>query len=319
MPMLLDRRQWMIGAIASVTGLSSMKPACAGAQHGEITLLGAQLFMVDALLRADLDFTLEAIARIGFRSVEIAGYWGPTTAAMARAIRKAGLLCTSAHVQGRDRGDGAPHLERPIHSLIDDAHGLGVKTIVLASFLFPDSAPPRRTNERLAAYVARIGNVMDADAWRRTADRLNGLGAPFAREGLRVSYHNHNAEFAPLSAGGTGMDILLRDTDPAIVDFEMDAGWVAAAGEDPVALIHRYPGRFRQMHVKNIARDMPRNFVFRQTAAPLGNGAIDWSALLRTAREAGIGNFYVEQDPPYADDTLNILDADYRYLSRLAA
>lgn len=315
--MLIDRRQWMMGAIASAAGFSIMAPARTGARLQETLPLGVQLFMLEEHARADLDYTLAAVERMGFGSIELAGYWGPTVAAMADAIRKAGLLCTSAHVQGRDRGDGAPHLDRPLSSLIEDAHILGLKTVVMASFLFPDNAPQRRVDERLAAYIARVGNIMDADAWRRNADRLNDIGTRLAHEGLRIGYHNHNAEFAPLSGGSSGMDILLRETDPALVDFEMDAGWVAAAGEDPLALMQRYPGRFRQMHVKNIARETPRNFAFRQTAAPLGKGVIDWRTLLPTARKAGIDNFYVEQDPPYSDDPLNILDADYRYLSRL--
>ncbi|WP_298397625.1 sugar phosphate isomerase/epimerase [Sphingobium sp.] len=281
--------------------------------------LGVQLFMAEEQARRDLDATLDSIAQIGFTTVEVAGFCGQTPAALGQAIRRAGLVCTSVHMQGRDRGDDAPHLDRPVQALIEDAHDLGAARIVLASFLFPDDAPTRAPNERLAAYVARIGNVMDANAWRRNADRLNRLGAQLARADIHIGYHNHNAEFAPLADGGTGMDILLRETDPALVEFEMDAGWVAAAGKDPITLLRSHPGRFRQMHVKNVARAMQSNFAFRQTSAPLDNGAIDWRALLDAARTNSVCNLYIEQDPPYSEDPLHILRRNHDYLAPLMA
>ena len=102
---------------------------------------------------------------------------------------------------------------------------------------------------------------MTADDWKFNADFLNSKGSMLKQAGLQLAYHNHNMEFTPL-AGSSGYEILLRRTDPELVEFELDVGWVTAAGHDPLALLRDYPGRYRLMHVRDIRADpspvMPR-------------------------------------------------------------
>ena len=92
---------------------------------------------------------------------------------------------------------------------------------------------------------------MTADDWKAYGDKLNRVGATLKAEGLRIAHHNHNLEFVKVG-DTTGFDLIVTHTDPALVWFEIDVGWVAAAGHDPVALLRRYPGRFRMMHMKDI-------------------------------------------------------------------
>lgn len=82
------------------------------------------------------------------------------------------------------------------------------------------------------------------------AARLNKLGRLAAKQGLTLTYHNHTQEFAPCNADGTIMDVLMKETDPAYVAFELDAGWCSAAGVDPVAFVQKYSGRIKLLHVK---------------------------------------------------------------------
>ncbi len=141
---------------------------------------------------------------------------------------------------------------------------------------------------------------MTADDWRFNADFLNAKGAVLKRSGLKLAYHNHNAEFSPLAGGGqgarNGYEILLATTDPALVGFEMDAGWVAAAGQDPFALLKDHPGRFTAMHVRDIKATTKPNFVFVQDPTEVGSGKIDWKRLLPAAHAAGVRDFFVEQE-----------------------
>src|SRR3546814_15715383 len=93
---------------------------------------------------------------------------------------------------------------------------------------------------------------------------------------------------------------LVEHTDPALVAFEIDTGWVAAAGHDPIATLKRYPGRFRLIHMKDIASETVPNYAFKQMPAIPGQGVLDWTALLPAAKAAGVTGWYVEQEGPFA-------------------
>jgi sugar phosphate isomerase/epimerase len=136
------------------------------------------------------------------------------------------------------------------------------------------------------------------------------------KAGLHTAYHNHNFEFAPQDAG-TGFEILMDRTDPKLVSFEMDAGWVAAAGLDPVALLKRYPGRFRLMHVKDIKSSTRPNYALQQDPTEVGSGSIPWARILPAAYQAGIRAFFVEQEPPFSGPRLGSIEKSFQYLMSL--
>jgi sugar phosphate isomerase/epimerase len=159
---------------------------------------------------------------------------------------------------------------------------------------------------------------MTLDDWKTTADLLNSAGATLKKAGLALGYHNHNVEFAPVG-GTTGMDYLLGNTDPALVHFEMDAGWVVAAGADPFALLKAHPRRFRQMHVKDVKATTKPNFAFEQDPAEVGSGVIDWKRLLPASYTAGIRDFFVEQEAPFAMPRLDSVKVSFDYLNALGA
>ncbi|MGN6375327.1 MAG: sugar phosphate isomerase/epimerase family protein [Sphingomonas sp.] len=277
--------------------------------------IGVQLYTLDPDLDRDFDGTLAKLARIGFRSVEMAGFHGRSAAELKRAFDAHGLTCTSAHIQPVDRGNGPSFANHD--ALIRAMHVIGVTDVVLPIPLFPtDFRPPAETNAGDAFRAS--GKAMLLDDWHRTAAFLNAQAKALAPHGLRVGYHNHNFSFAP-AGGSTGFDILLAETDPKTVAFEMDVGWVAAAGKDPIALLKAHPGRFTQMHVKDIKPSTRPNFEARQDPTEVGSGKIAWPQILPVAYAAGVRHFYVEQEPPFPGSRIASVAKSYRYLATVAA
>ncbi|MDR7116161.1 sugar phosphate isomerase/epimerase [Caulobacter sp. BE254] len=270
--------------------------------------VGIQLYTLGPDLQKDLDAQLATVARIGFKSVELAGYLGRTPAELRAAFDKAGLVCPSAHIS--PKGASGPSFSGDLAKLADELHVIGVKAAIMPILYIPD---------RLGgADLRQAGPQMTADDWKWNADFLNEKAAVLKKAGIVSGYHNHNFEFAPLG-DTTGMDILLKGTDPNLVTFEMDVGWVTAAGQDPFALLKAHPHRFTQMHVKDIKASTKPNFVLQQDPTEVGAGMIPWPKLLPAAYEAGVRGFYVEQEPPFAHSRLESAKISFDYLAKVVA
>lgn len=274
--------------------------------------IGVQLYTVAQAAAEDLDGTLRKLAGIGYRSIELAGFLGKPVQEIADAIKRAGMNVTSCHVPAKP-GMGDISLSGDIGRLAADLRVLGLSRVVMPMFALPENARAFRPGEDFIGYIVEIATKLTADDWKRNADFLNEKSALLKREGISLGYHNHNFEFAPVD-GTTGFDILMKETHPDIF-FEMDAGWVMAAGVDPVALLRRYPGRFRMMHVKDIKASTKTNFAFQQDPIEVGQGSLPWSRLLPAAYEAGIRDFFVEQEPPFTRDRFEALAISYKYLA----
>jgi sugar phosphate isomerase/epimerase len=128
--------------------------------------------------------------------------------------------------------------------------------------------------------------------------------------GIRVGYHNHDFEFAAIPGGGTGFEILLGETDPALVDFELDIYWAVKGGHNPLDLFARYPGRFPLWHVKDMS-----DRAGAQRMADVGAGEIDFRGIFAAREQAGLRHFFVERDDP--TDSLASIRTSYTNLRRL--
>lgn len=314
---MLSRRNLIsFGAAAATLGAAPAAWAAKEAFFMSHKLpIGLQLYTLGPGLAADLDNQLSQVAKTGYKTVELAGYLGKTPKELRAAFDKAGLSATSSHVQGRPSGTD-PSLQ-DVDRLVADAHVIGIKSFVLPMFPIPthiDMTPKPGDDRR--AVLARLAQQMTLDDWKATADLLNTAGAKIQKAGLRLGYHNHNVEFAP-SGGTTGMEYLLKNTDPKLVHFEMDVGWVVAAGQDPLALMKAHPGRFKQMHVKDVLATTKPNFAFQQDPTEIGSGMIDWKTLLPAAYAAGIRDFFVEQEAPFAKPRLGSVKVSFDYLNGL--
>jgi sugar phosphate isomerase/epimerase len=144
---------------------------------------------------------------------------------------------------------------------------------------------------------------------KELAQRFNAIGKRAKDAGLRYGYHNHNVEFKAVE-GTVPLELLLSETDPSLVDFEMDAYWVTQGGGDPLALINKFPGRFRLLHAKD-ASPAPE-----LAMRDVGSGIIDWKKIFSERKKAGIEHVFVERDD--APDPVASITASYNFLHNLS-
>jgi sugar phosphate isomerase/epimerase len=271
--------------------------------------LGLQLYTVMPLLQQDFAGTLRAVAKIGYQEVETIGTFGRDPAELRALLDECNLRSPSQHMVPGNLYDVFNRLTRkelsfeqasrmwqeimsvdrvePImEECIQHAKVLGQKYIVW-QILWPEQMQTR-------ALLAKF------------CKGLNEAGRLAARAGHVLNYHNHAAELKPHD-GVIPYDFILENTDPKLVQMELDCYWAVAAGADPAHYFTRYPGRFRQCHLKD------------GTAAGaitvVGQGIMKFGPLLSAARAAGIEHYYVEQDG--AADPMQASTQAYQYLRKL--
>lgn len=247
-------------------------------RHDQIAL---QLYTVRQAAAADLAATLDAVARIGYRAVEIAGLPDVPPATLADQLRGSGLRPVTAHV-GIDRLRAAPG------AVAEEMTVLGCPRVVV-----PWLPEADRTS---------------VDAVRRFAGELGEIAERFAAAGLAFGYHNHAFEFAPLE-DTTVWDVLLEALPPS-VDLEVDVYWVAIGGADPATEVARAGERARSLHMKDLALDPEAH------DAPSGAGSLDFPAIVAAGRAVGVDWYISEQDD--ADDPLEDAATAFAYLRSLA-
>lgn len=274
--------------------------------------LGLQLYTLGDALRKDLDDTMNRVAAIGYRTVELPGVRPGEASRIRVAADKAGLAITSVHVLAQARGEDMS-LSLDPSKLAAELRTLGATEAVVPFPLFPPVKP--EPGEDLWQALLRAIASAGVDHWKRTAEFLNMRGESLRREGLNLSYHNHNLEFAPVGAGLTGWDILVAETDPKLVSFEVDVAWVAAGGIDPVAFLKRHAGRVRLLHVKDLLRSTQPNFRGAMASTEVGSGSVAWKEVLPVAYDAGVRHFYVEQEPPFRIDRFDAAARSFAYLT----
>jgi sugar phosphate isomerase/epimerase len=282
--------------------------------------LGLQLYTVGAAARKDLHGTLAKVAAAGYQTVELAGLYGNPPQAVRKAADDVGLKFTSIHIQPQSQ-NGEPGFDQPPEVLAAAMQVLGLEEVVLPMFLMPSHLPKPDLRGGAAGgyagYLDRIGPLITADDWKATAEFLNTKGAALQKVGLRLSYHNHNVEFRPIG-DSCGLEILLDATDPKLVHFEMDVGWVAAGGADPIKILEHRKGRFRMMHVKDLMATTKPNYAMQQDPAEVGNGMLPWRKILDVAYATGVRRYFVEQEPPFKGDPFDSIAISAKYLSTIA-
>jgi sugar phosphate isomerase/epimerase len=288
----VSRRTFLfeLAAVGLSTGALS---ACAsvmsrvGASNSWADQIGLQLYTVRDLLEKDFEGTLEQIAQVGYKNMEFAGYYNRTPEQVRAILDRLKLASPSSHI-------GGPLMQRDAAAQIKIAQTIGQKYITLPSYNF--------------------GRDSGADGFKRGAAEFNKWGQMCKDAGLRLAYHNHAAEFAKVDGGPTGYDVLMRETDPALVDFELDLYWTVFADQDPLALFAKYPGRFTMWHVK----DMQRDAEGKKAMAPVGRGTIDFKTMFANAGKSGLRYFFVEHDnAATTGGSMASVQASYTHLHQL--
>ena len=245
--------------------------------------IGIQLYTVRRELARDVEGTLAKVAEIGYREVEFAGYPYGTAQSLRQILDRLGLRAPSSHV-------GFHSLRGEWDRTLEQAATVGQRYVVVAFV----SQNERRT----------------MDDWKRIAALLNKAGEAARAKGLILAYHNHDFEFVPLD-GRLPYDLLLQETDPRLVQLELDLYWITKGGQDPLTYFDRWPGRFPLVHVKDMDAT-PRRFF-----ADIGKGTIDFKRIFRKAKQAGIRHYFYEQDE-MAGSPFDSARASYGYLRALS-
>lgn len=246
--------------------------------------LSAQLYTIRDLTANDFAYAVREVARIGYAAVELAGYGNLTSAAdVKKACDDAGLKISGNHV-------AIESLEEDPARVADENAVFGIKQLIVP-------------------WVVE-GRRKDAAGWHGIARSLNVIGAQLRDRGYELLYHNHSFEFQQFD-GKTGMDILLENTDPALVKCELDVYWVAHGGHDPAGYINRLGPRCALLHMKDMAPGPDRQF------AAVGTGTLDFPAIVAAARRAGVEWYVAEQDNCYGRNPLDSLRTSFENLKKL--
>ena len=269
--------------------------------------IGLELYTVSAELDKDYDGTLRQIAAIGYKEVE-AGVSKRSAADVKRSLQDAGLRCQALHM-----GMGG------IEEALPYAKEVGAR-YVISSVTLPQAPAPGKFDVKVL--MAQLASLT-ADDFKKIAARCNEMGAQAKKAGMQFAYHNHNFEFKPLEGGAIGYDTVLRETDSALVKFELDCGWMAAAGHDPVVYLTKYPKRYRLLHIKDFhpttSPSVGLDESLRPKPAELGRGHIDYKPIFAAAKQTDVELYYVEQEPPFTTTpAMDAIKIDYEYLHSMA-
>lgn len=261
-------------AAVLVAGCST-SPSGAGVGRSFKGPVGLQLYSLRGQFMRDVPGTIRTVAGYGIREVELAGTYNFKPEAFRDLLRSHGLEPVSAHFSYERLRDDPEGVAR-------EAEALGLKYAG-------------------TAWIPHQG-AFDAGQARAAAAVFNRAGEVLAARGITVFYHCHGFEFQPGAAGPgtTAMDILMQETDPAKVAFQMDVLWVQFPGEDPAAWLLKYPGRWHLMHLKDLKNGVatgihtggtdPNNDVV------LGTGQMDWPRILQAARRSGVRHYFIEDE-----------------------
>jgi len=291
----IDRRTFIQSSAAAAI-VSSLPPALARAEH-RIERIGVQTYTVRDLMKADTPGTLAKIASIGYKEVELNGYFGLSPKEFRAALDKAGLAAPSNHIDYKMVTNTFPQA-------IESAHIVGHKFLV---------------NPWIDEEVRK-----HPDGWKQAAEAFNRAGEAAKKAGIQFAYHNHWFEFYPMADGTLPYDLLLKECDPHLVAMELDLCWIHVGGRDPLKYFDEYPGRFPLVHVKDLKK-FPKptaaeggTITFEQVYPDMteaGSGIINWKGIFAQSGKAGIQHFFVEHDRPA--DAIASITKSYEYLNAL--
>jgi sugar phosphate isomerase/epimerase len=222
------------------------------------------------------------VARAGYKEVEFAGYHQVAPAEVRNLLTRFGLTSPSVHA-------GLSNTPDAWQRVVDDAKTVGHQYVTVPSL---PGGFDRATQ----------------DGWKQLADRFNKAAEVAKAAGLGFAFHNHEAEMRDVQ-GTPGIDILLMNTDPALVNFQIDIYWMVRGGKDPLDYYTRFPNRFPMLHVKDSA-GAPSH-----TMVDVGKGTINFAAIFARAVTQNTRHFFVEHDSPA--DPMASMRASAEYLTKL--
>jgi sugar phosphate isomerase/epimerase len=283
----------IVAALAMCFGLattgtaSAQAPDCAG-RGVPVSKISIQLwtfaeyvgFGTDAATIARLEEVLSSLSEMGYRNVEPFTLSGLSAEDYRALLDKYGLKASARHVNV-----GTPENPADIEAIIEENRILGIQ------FFGSGSTP-----------IFPLIYTTEAE-WIAYAEYLNELGAVARQQGQTLMVHNHDIEFETVFGDQTVFDILMANTEPKNVVFQVDLYWATNGGADPVELIERYGNRIQLFHVKDMAAGP-----FPGRIEIVGEGIIDFPEIF-AATQGPVRYYVVEHDPRFGDPTFDPFEA----------
>ena len=230
---------------------------------GKIKSFGLQLYTLRNDMLKDPKAVLKQVAGYGYKQIESyegpkGMFWGMTNKEFKSYMEELGMKIVASHCD----------INKNFEKKADEAAATGMKYLI---YNWPGKKEPM-------------------DEYNRLADSFNKCGEICRKAGLRFANHNYDKSFELLD-GKYPQDVLMQNTDPALVDYQMDIYWVVSGGADPISWLKKYPNRFRLCHIK----DRIKGATERDASCTLGEGSIDFSNILKIAKKNGM-QYYIVGD-----------------------
>lgn len=277
--------------LAAILPLHSQDASpAAGSFHG---VAGLQLYSLrDEFKKDGVPATLDRVKAYGITEVETAGTYGATPEDFRKQLQDRGLQPISGHFQ-------YDALSKDIDAVAREAKALGLEYVICP--WIPHG----------------IGDFTEDDAHRAAQD-FNRWGEILKKQGIKFGYHPHGFEFHPRDDGSTLFDLMVAETKPEFVVYEMDVFWITFPGVNPAKLLEKYPDRWQLMHLKDLRKGVRTGVYTGHTAltddVPLGTGQVDWPSVLSAAAKVGVKHYFIEDESPTAAEAIPV---SLKYLETL--
>jgi sugar phosphate isomerase/epimerase len=242
--------------------------------------VGLQLYSLREQFNKDVPGTLDEVKSFGIKYVELAGTYKLSPEQFKEQLNARGLEAVAAHF--------------PFERFRDDVEGIAKESKALG------------LKYAGCAWIPHEGDFNEKTC-RETAAVFNRAGEALAKHGLKFFYHTHGYEFQP-HGQGTLFDLLMAETNPKYVSYEMDIFWIVHPGQDPVKLLEKYGHRWEAMHLKDMRKGTPTGLLTGHSDvkndAALGTGQIDMPSVLRAARKAGVKWYFIEDESPVSEQQI---------------
>ena len=272
-----------LGGLTSKSGFASF-----AGEAAKLKSFGIQLWSVRDDLAKDPKGVLKQLASYGYKQIEsFEGakgiFWGMSNTEFKAEMDKLGMKIISSHCD----------INKDFEKKAAEAAAIGMKYLIC-----PYKGPQK-----------------EIDAFKKFADEFNQKGEICKKNGIRFAYHNHDYSFATMN-GEMGQDVMMKNTDSSLVDFELDMYWVVAAGQDIETWLKKYPKRFRLCHVKDRKKGAP--LTDKDESVVVGTGSINYPKILKTAKKYGMEYYIVEQEKWEGTTPMQAAQADAVYMKTLS-
>ncbi|CAN5545353.1 sugar phosphate isomerase/epimerase [soil metagenome] len=296
-------RRYFLQKSALITAISILPMESIFARNRSLEKVGVQLFSLPRLLENDFRNAIKMIAEMGYKEVEL---FGPYSFSADSVKEQWEALSPYLGFSG---SGFYGHSAREVKSILDE---FGIS----APSMHTDLETMQKNMDQLSEAAEVLGSTYivlpaipeekrkNLDDYKRMADVFNEIGESARKAGLKFAYHNHGYGLQEME-GEIPFNIILDQTDPDLVFFEMDVFWTTAGGIDPNAYLKNHPNRYQLMHLKDMKEEVRFSgdggdtqqwmelFPYMTSA---GNGVLDLKAIIETAQQTGVKHFFIEQD-----------------------